>query len=389
MKPFNYRSASFFFLAFFSFSLIIGGCAPKARPLVSGLDTAEHHTVSGMKLLENGRLLDAEREFSLAKELDQKYSRAYRGLGLVFAYKGDFESAFKNMSQAKILAKDKEEEALSYVGFMCVHTQQKGKDWLVDVENNFNNARHIDRDLPDSHFYMGIAYKEAYRFREAADAVRKVLEINKTFIDEADHQLRLVQKIESAMPRTLIGKKVALLEKVKRIDVAALFVQELELDKVYEKLRPKRFDKSFRSPDETFSPKEIPVPVDVQDHPLKADVQVAIGLGIKGLGTFPDGTFAPGESITRASYAMMIADIISTVTNDPALATKYKGNVSPFTDVANDVPYFNAIMVCTTRGIMEAKEGGIRQNMFDPMGSVQGADALLAIRRLKEDLKIF
>jgi hypothetical protein len=161
------------------------------------------------------------------------------------------------------------------------------------------------------------------------------------------------------------------------------------LDKVYEKLRPKRFDKSFRSPDETFSPKEIPVPVDVQDHPLKADVQVAIGLEIKGLGTFPDGTFAPGESITRASYAMMIADIISTVTNDPALATKYKGNVSPFTDVANDVPYFNAIMVCTTRGIMEAKEGGIRQNMFDPMGSVQGADALLAIRRLKEDLKIF
>jgi hypothetical protein len=44
-------------------------------------------------------------------------------------------------------------------------------------------------------------------------------------------------------------------------------------------------------------------------------------------------------------------------------------------------------MVCTTRGIIEAK-GGIRQNLFDPMGSVLGADAVLSIRKLKEALKI-
>ena len=128
--------------------------------------------------------------------------------------------------------------------------------------------------------------------------------------------------------------------------------------------------------------------MDVRDHPLRTDVQTVIGLGVKGLGTFPDGTFAPNEFITRANYAMMIADILSTIIHDPALATKYTANASPFVDVRNDIPYFNAIMICTIRGIIEPK-GDIRQNIFDPRGSVSGGDALFAIRRLKEDLKIF
>lgn len=64
------------------------------------------------------------------------------------------------------------------------------------------------------------------------------------------------------------------------------------------------------------------------------------------------------------------------------------GHVSPFADVRNDVPCFNAVMVCTTRGIIEPRRC-VRQDIFDPGGAVSGADALLAIRRLNEDLGIF
>jgi len=105
-------------LGFISFILITGGCAPKARPPVSILDTPEHHVFSGMKLLESCKLLDAEREFNLAKELDPKYSPAYIGLGLGLGYKGDFKSAFKTMSRAKRLAETKEEKTSAYVGFI-------------------------------------------------------------------------------------------------------------------------------------------------------------------------------------------------------------------------------------------------------------------------------
>jgi len=392
MKFCNYRCVSFVFLWVFSFILTIGGCAPKLRAPVSTLDTSEHHVFTGMKLLETGKLSDAEREFNLAKELDHKYAPVYRGLGLVFAYKGEFKPALKNMSKAKKLAKSKEEEVRVYVGYMRLYTLQRDKDWLDDVEDNFRKAnkilKKIHKEWPDPYFYMGLAYKEAYKFRDAADQFKKVLEISTTFVDKADYELKLVQKIERAMPGTSIGNKVALLKKVKRVDVAALFIQEMKLDKIYEKFRPKKFNTSFKSPGQSSSAYQVPVPVDVVDHPLKADVQIVVTLKIKGLSTFPNGTFAPDEYITRASYAMMIADVISTISNDPSLDTKYIGSVSPFADVRNDLPYFNAIMICTTRGIIEA-EGGLRQNIFNPMGSVSGADALLIIRRVKEDLTIF
>ncbi len=358
--------------------LLIGNCAPRAIVPIPTLGTPEHHTQSGMRLLEKGKLTDAEREFEVAIEFDRKYAAAYRGLAIVLGYRGNFKAAFQYLSKAEELAKGKPEKALVYVGYMRLYTQQKGEGWLEKVERYFKDAMKTLRglpEMPDPYYHMGLAYKEALRFSDAAGAFKKVLEINKTLMREADHQLTLVQKIERAMPATLTGKRIALLEKVRRIDVAALFIQELRLDKIYE---------AFKAP--TMG--EVPIPPDVKDHPLRADVQRVITLGIKGLDTFADGTFAPDESILRASYAVMITDIIGTLTSDPSLEDEYQGSTSPFVDVRNDVPYFNAVMVCTTRGIIEAK-GGMKESIFGPMDSMSGAEAVLAIRRLKEDLRLF
>jgi Tfp pilus assembly protein PilF len=378
MNGLSIMCGSFVLVGLIATVFIMGGCGPTVMPPIAALDTPEHHVFSGMKLLERDRNLDAEREFNFAMELDPQYSPAYRGLGLVSGCKGDFRAALQHMSRAEELAEGKQEKALAYVGFMRIYTQQKAKGWLEEVEKYFEKAIETLNDLPempDPFYYMGMAYKEAYRFGDAAGGFKKVLEINKTLMSKADRQLKLVQKIERAMPSTLIGKDIALREKVRRIDVAALFIRELNLDRIYDKVRPTQVG-------------EVSIPPDVKDHPLSIDVQIVIRLGIKGLDTFPNGTFAPNECIVKASYAMMIEDIIGTVTNDPSITTKYTGSASPFVDVKNDVPYFNAVMVCTTRGIIEAK-GGVRQNVFGPMDPVSGAEAILAIRRLKEDLGIF
>jgi hypothetical protein len=68
------------------------------------------------------------------------------------------------------------------------------------------------------------------------------------------------------------------------------------------------------------------------------------------------------------------------VTGDQKVATKFIGSPSPFPDLRSDLPYYNAVMVSTTRGIMETKD--MATGEFDSMGSVSGADALLIIRRL-------
>jgi len=53
------------------------------------LDTPVHHVKNGNTLLKAGKIDDAYREFSRAKELDPNYPPAYVGLSLVYGLKGD------------------------------------------------------------------------------------------------------------------------------------------------------------------------------------------------------------------------------------------------------------------------------------------------------------
>ncbi len=101
--------------------------------------------------------------------------------------------------------------------------------------------------------------------------------------------------------------------------------------------------------------------------------------------SIPTAAFRPEEQVDRASYAMMIEDILIRITGDGALATRYVGSRSPFPDLRADHPYFNAVMVVTSRGIMEA--GDTATGAFAPHQPVGGADALLAIRRIREELR--
>ena len=73
------------------------------------------------------------------------------------------------------------------------------------------------------------------------------------------------------------------------------------------------------------------------------------------------------------------------VTGDEKLATKHIGQQSLFPDVRPDLYYFNAAMVLSSRGILEADK---TTGEFGATQTVSGADALLAIRMFKESLKI-
>lgn len=182
-------------------------------------------------------------------------------------------------------------------------------------------------------------------------------------------------------PGTMIGKKIALVDQITRADIAALFIQELKIDEIFAK--KKVFDTTSKSPERTFETERIvktAPALDITDHVLRRDIEAVMDLGIKGLEPYPDHTFKPDEKIAQAEYAMMIEDILIKVTGDQGLATKFIGSPSPFPDLMSDLPYYNAVMVSTTRGIMEIKD--MATGEFDPMGSVSGAEALLIIRGL-------
>jgi hypothetical protein len=212
------------------------------------------------------------------------------------------------------------------------------------------------------------------------------MEIKAEYTAEADVQWKLVQDIQRAMPGTVTGKKIALVEKLTRADAAALFMEEMKIDVLYKKRTPKEFDTSFKDPDKAKSPgRGAPTATDIAANPLKMDIEGILQLGVRGLEVYPDGAFQPKEFVTRASYAMMIEDILIKVTGDNSLATKFIGSTSTFPDLRSDLPYFNAVMVVTSRGIMQAKS--LSTGEFAPMDTVSGVEALLIIKKFKEELK--
>ncbi len=370
--------------------LLVMACGPKPMAPKAELDTPMHHVKNGNKMLKTGKIDAALREFTRAKELDPKYSQAYVGLGLVHGIKGDYENGFKQLKVARKYAKGDEQKIAVHVGYMRLYILGGDKieeDWLKKVERSFKKSIKVDPDNPEPYYFMGIAYKMSFEFEAASRQFAKVLEINKGFVQEADKEYAIIQKIQRAMPGSVVGKKIALLEKITRADVAALFIEELEIDELFRKRTPKQFDTAFKDPEKKFVAGEyvkVPPATDIEDHVLKTDIDAVIAIGIKGLQPFPDHTYKPYKVITRAEFAMMIEDILIKITGDDSLATKFIGSPSPFPDLRSDLPYFNAAMVCTTRNIMETKD--VSTGEFDPQGSVSGAESLLSIRTLKSQL---
>jgi tetratricopeptide (TPR) repeat protein len=363
---------------------LIGCAAIEKEPVkpVSVMGDPEHHYNNGIKFLDRGEYDNALAEFERAKALDPKYGKAHMGIGLVRAFEGDFDAAFDAAKKAKDL-----DGVYAHVGMIRLYSMQRGKGWFEKAEEEFEAGKKKNAESPELYFYMGKAYQVGFEFDKAAAAFKKVLDLNKDFVGEANQEWTLVQKIQRAAPGTKIGKQIALIDKITRADVAALFIEELSLERLFRERKTKEYDASSKPPEETaFAADEVtksPAAMDIANSPLKADIDAVLALGIRGLEPFPDHTFAPGMIVSKANYAMMCEDILIRVSGDDELATRFIRDTSPFPDVPPDHYAFNAIMVCTTRGIMEAKLDGY----FGLEDSVSGADALLVIRRMKDELK--
>ena len=356
--------------------LLFLSCSQVERKPLSYLDTPEHHTYTGLKLMNQGKYPDAAREFDLALQLNPKYAKGYGGSGLVFAYRGDFDTAFDLMKKAAKYATDDGEKTFVAVGKLRLYTMRKKKrDWLKRAEGQFNAAVKLDPKSSAAYYFMGIAYKYGLEYTKAGKVFAKVLDLNDEYLEEANREWRFIQKIQRAMPGTVQGKKIALIESMTRADTAALFLKELKLEKLFRRNNPESVETAAQSA------------IDIEEHVLRSDIESILALGIRGLEVYPDEAFHPDDLITRAAFAMMIEDIIIKITGNDDLARKFIGAQSPFSDLKSDHPSFNAAMLVTTRGIIKVKN--LTTGEFSPLGAVSGVDALLIIRELRNELRYF
>jgi len=390
--------------------LMLSACAKPTKIVCNTPeDNPPHHYFTGMELIDKGDIQAAEAKFQRAITCDSKYSPAYAGLALVEALKASTQKdpqiaavysrrAMDNLEKAEDLAKGDEQKFIYYVTGIRVYTILKPEDWLDKCEDFKEDALDLDEvdfnKLPyyqgkeAVHYFIGNAYLEARKFDKARDSYRNVLNMSKNskWHLPAEKGWKKVDKIVRAMAGITLGdvaKEIAIKDRISRADLAALLVDELRIEKILAGRIP------VRSKLKKMKPEFIPA--DIVDHPFRPEIETLLKWNVRGMQPKYDPTtkaylFKPNEPVTRKEFAFILEDVLVKITGDESLPTKYFGQShSPFPDVSATAPWFNAVMTVTTRGLMETELSG----EFRPDDYVDGAEAILAIRVLRETLNVY
>jgi hypothetical protein len=377
-------------LASASMALMTMSCA-KNRAAGGQMDDPQTHTIQGMKYWDKGEYPRARDEFKLAISLEEgkKYGPAYAGLAMADAAEGKYKEADDNADKAIDLCGSK-----CYQGHMAmailIEFQNKGNkeeaEWWKDAEEEYEDALKIDPKSGELYFRQGHMYKMAFEFRKAEDSFRKNLDIKNGYEEQANAEWALVQKILRAEPGTRVGKRIALIEKITRADIAALFMAELELDRILDKSKVKTYENDFNTPTDprtmtVDSNVKMGAILDIETHWARNFIQDVQKYRIRGLEPSADHKFYPDQEISRGEYAFFIEDILMAISGDRTLATKHIGaTTSRFPDVNPSSPYYNAICNTVDKNIMDAQLNG----EFRALDAVSGPDALLIIRSIKD-----
>jgi len=390
--------------------VLASGCAPQqVAKCTAPEDNPQHHYLRGMEALEKGNLEGAKEKFERSVFCEQKFSIAYSGLAIVAAEKSKTQTeagyrnveaskAVENLKKAEKLASTGEEKFDYLVAVMRVYPAiQSPKDWLKKAQDAFSDIKNLKVDeqklvyyqgTEASHYFMGLAYLAALEFRQARDKFSDVLNAKREgkWNEKADKAWKKTDKIVRAMSGITVGdvgKKIAIKDGVTRGDLAALLIDEMKIDKLFAGRIPVQSQVDNMKAEFT--------PADVLNHHFRDEVLTVMKWKVRGLEPKFDETskaylFKTEDVVKRGEMAFILEDVLIKLTGDEKLATAFFGqDRSPFPDVRPTSPFYNAVLNMTTRSIMEGELSG----EFRIDSPVDGAEALLAIRMLKQKMNIY
>lgn len=387
----------------------ISGCdKPQVARCTLPEDNSQHHYVRGMEAIEQGRLDVAKEKFDRALYCDENFYPANGGLAIISAYRVvqqkdpgysavDRKRAIDYVENRGAKAVTDEDKFDHFLSVIRVDTIMDGRDWLDKAESAYRMAKELKVDerrlyyyqgVESLDYYMGLAYVEAMEFQKARDKFSSVLNAKREgkWNEKADKAWKKMDKIVQAMAGITVGdvgKKIAIKDSVSRADLAALLVDELKVDKLFAGRIPVQSRLDKMKPEFT--------PADMMNNPFKDEIQTIMKWKVRGLEPkYDEATkaylFKPTEVVKRGEMAFILEDVLIKLTGDEKIATAYFGqSKSPFPDIRPTSPIYNAAMNMTSRGIMVGELSG----EFRPDDPVTGADALLALRMLKQRMNIY
>jgi len=388
--------------------MLLSACSSHVAKCTSPEDNPQHHYLMGMEALEKKNLDQAQEKFDRMLYCEDNSSRAYSGLAIVSAEKAkkqadagyqavDTERTFENLKKSDKYAEQVEEKFDYDVAGIRVECTLKGKDWLDKAVDAYKEGSKLNPDERKLLYYqgkeaityfMGLAYLEALDFAKARDSFSAVLGSRQEgkWHEKADKGWKKADRIVRALAGLTVGdvgKKIAIKDSVTRADLAALLIDELKLEKL--------FAGRIAAASQVDAMKAEFTPADIMNSPFKQEILTVMKWKVRGLEPKYDETtqanlFKPADSVKRGEMAFILEDVLMKITGDEKLATAYFGQErSPFPDVRPTSALYNAVMNMTSRGIMEGELSG----EFRVDAPVEGPDALLAIRMLKQKMNIY
>jgi tetratricopeptide (TPR) repeat protein len=375
--------------------ILLSGCAsqkaqwpqttpqPSAAP-AGAMESPEYLTGSGQRLLDAGDADQAENFFNQALAADEDYVAAMIGMADVALARNDAEMAVDWAKRAIKNADTDPDRRDAITALMKIFGTTHPDDWLEKMEDLWEDVREIDTRPEAAALMMGRAYQETGDYLHAVVCYREVIEWQGAHAAEADQAMASLFRQLRAEPGSPVGRTVSRLETVNRGDLCAMIIEELKLPEYLDKKAFKKYNARFVTPQQYSENDDTqPLPDDVVGSRYEVNIIQVLNYAIRGLEPFPDGGFYPDTPVTRSAFALSMEDILSRIKDEPLLTTAFVGSSSPFPDVPADHFAFNAMVVCTTRNFLAADLDGA----FRPDEPVSGAESLIGIRRLKEEIK--
>ena len=362
-------------VAFVFTAVLLTACAGRIQQQ-SVLDTAEAHYQAGMELLRQKKVEEARAEFEYAIGLDRDYAPGYEGLGLCELEWGRGREAEREFKRA--IGKDKN-YVPAHVGLGRAYNLQ---DRPRPAIRSFEDAIEIDPRYGPAYDYLGQTHVKQRDFNAAVDAYRRGISAlpENTTLNDGWQRVSEVQRATIGVPDEYI--EIALTEAVGRAELAVLLNGELDLEAIFVGRRTPEEQRFVPPGQQRDQARRVAAPNDVPaDHWARVHIEQVVKFGAMDL--FPDGSFRPNQVVTRLDMAMLIQRVLVEAWDDESLKSKFFGSASPFPDIMNTHFSFNAVMLATTRGIMDGKPDGT----FLLEGTLPGHEAILIVRNLKGALR--
>jgi tetratricopeptide (TPR) repeat protein len=366
--------------------VLMFSCGNKPLKSESLLDTPQTHVDQGVRLMDRGELDSAEKEFTRALAMDSKFYMAKGNMALLRT-KQNRNKAALNLADEALNMSDKNWRAYYIKGRVLSAAQPD--DWYKDALKIFEKGLKAGGNEEEYYFWLASARMAKLKFAKAVNDFAKVVGYRGEYSGRADKNMELCNKIIRANPGTKVSSKIALQPNIDRADMAVLLVEELQLPSIMKKMKPQVRNNKFAAPTNPakmgatdVSSVQKQSAIDIQDHWARTWIEDILNSGTMGL--HPGSKFNPEETMTRGEFAMTIVDILVEVSRDPGLASRHFGEKSMFPDVSSSHPQYNAIAVCSSRGLMQAN---FTTGEFGLLKSISGADALLTIRKFQAVLR--